>query len=152
MWRSSCTLIDLLKSLAFQLGNQVSFNELASQLAINLKTVQRYIDLLEQTFVIFRLGGFSRNLRGEVTSKAKYYFYDLGIRNALIAQFNGIDQRNDQGPLWENFALVERLKHRTYARIDANAYFWRTYDGQEIDLVEEREGQLYGYECKWSSN
>ncbi len=150
--RSSRTLIDLLKLLAFQLGNQVSFNELASQLAINLRTVQRYLDLLEQTFVIFRLGGFSRNLRDEVTSKAKYYFYDPGIRNALIAQFNGIDQRNDIGPLWENFTVVERLKHRAYARIHANAYFWRTYDGQEIDLVEEREGQLYGYECKWSSN
>lgn len=147
---SSRTLVDLLKLLAFQVGNQVSFTELASQLAINVKTVQRYLDLLEKTFVVFRLGGFSRNLRQEVTSKAKYYFYDLGIRNALIAQFNPLDQRNDVGQLWENFAVVERMKHRAYTSIHANVYFWRTYDGQEIDWVEERDGRLFGYECKWS--
>lgn len=147
---SSRTLVDLLKLLAFQVGNQVSFTELASQLAINVKTVQRYLDLLEKTFVVFRLGGFSRNLRQEVTSKAKYYFYDLGIRNALIAQFNPLDQRNDVGQLWENFAVVERMKHRAYTPIHANVYFWRTYDGQEIDWVEERDGRLFGYECKWS--
>ena len=148
--QSSRTLVDLLKLLAFQVGNQVSFNELASQLAVNVKTVQRYLDLLEKTFVVFRLGGFSRNLRQEVTSKAKYYFYDLGIRNALIAQFNRLDQRNDVGQLWENFVVVERMKHRTYASIYGNVYFWRTYDGQEIDWVEERDGTLFGYECKWS--
>lgn len=147
---SSRTLLDLLKLLAFQVGNQVSFTELASQLAINVKTVQRYLDLLEKTFVVFRLGGFSRNLRQEVTSKAKYYFYDLGIRNALIAQFNPLDQRNDVGQLWENFIVVERMKHRAYTSIHANVYFWRTYDGQEIDWVEERDGRLFGYECKWS--
>jgi len=149
--RSSRTLVDLLKLLAFQVGHEVSLNELASQVAIDVKTVQRYLDLLEKSFVIFRLGGFSRNLRQEVTSKAKYYFFDVGIRNALIAQFNRLDQRSDVGQLWENFVVIERMKHRAYAPICANVYFWRTYDGQGVDLVEEREGRLFGYECKWST-
>lgn len=148
--RSSRTLLDLLKLLAFQVGSEVSLNELATQLGVEVRTVQRYLDLLEKSFVILRLGGFSRNLRQEVTRKAKYYFLDTGIRNALIAQFNGPDQRNDLGQLWENFIIVERLKHRAEAGIWANMYFWRTYDQQEIDLVEEREGRLFGYECKWS--
>jgi predicted AAA+ superfamily ATPase len=148
--KSSRTLLDLLKLLAFQIGNEVSLNELAGQLGVDVRTVQRYLDLLEKAFVILRLNGFSRNLRQEVTSKAKYYFLDTGIRNALIAQFNGPEQRNDLGALWENFLMVERLKYRTYAGILANMYFWRTYDQQEIDLVEERDGRLYGYECKWS--
>jgi predicted AAA+ superfamily ATPase len=148
--KSSRSLLDLLKLLAFQLGSEVSLNEIATQLGVEARTVQRYLDLLEKAFVIVRLSGFSRNLRQEVTSKAKYYFLDTGIRNALIAQFNSPDQRNDLGQLWENFLIVERLKYRTYAGIPANMYFWRTYDQQEIDLVEEREGRLFGYECKWS--
>jgi uncharacterized protein len=149
--RSSRTLADLLKLLAFQVGNEVSFNELATRLGVDVKTVQRYMDLLEKAFVIFRLGGFSRNLRQEVTRKSKYYFYDNGIRNALIAQFNLLNQRNDIGPLWENFIFMERMKHRTYTEIYANVYFWRTYNQQEIDLVEERDGLLFGYEAKWSA-
>jgi predicted AAA+ superfamily ATPase len=148
--KNSRTLLDLLKLLAFQVGSQVSFNEMASQLGVDVKTVQRYLDLLEKAFVILRLGGFSRNLRNEVTTKSKYYFHDNGIRNALIAQFNVLDQRNDAGQLWENFVLVERLKRRNYYPLYANMYFWRTYDQREIDLVEEREGKLFGYECKWS--
>jgi hypothetical protein len=148
--KSSRTLLDLLKLLAFQIGSEVSLNELATQLGVEVRTVQRYLDLLEKSFVILRLGGFSRNLRQEITSKAKYYFLDTGIRNALIAQFNSPDQRNDLGQLWENFIVIERLKHRTYASIPANMYFWRTYDQQEIDLVEERDGGLFGYECKWA--
>jgi hypothetical protein len=150
--RSSRTLLDLLKLIAFQLGNEVSLNELATQLGVDIRTVQRYLDLLEKSFVIFRLNGYSRNLRKEVTSKAKYYFWDTGIRNAIIAQFNNLDQRNDVGQLWENFIIVERMKHRAYTGISANPYFWRTYDQQEIDLVEEREGKLFGYEVKWSTN
>jgi hypothetical protein len=150
--KSSRILLDLLKLLAFQMGNEVSLNELATQLSIDVKTVQRYLDLLEKAFVIFRLNGFSRNLRKEVTSKAKYYFLDTGIRNAIIAQFNNLDQRNDVGQLWENFLMIERLKLRSYCNIPANPYFWRTYDQQEIDLVEEREGKLFGYEIKWSPN
>lgn len=149
--RSSRSLVDLLKLLAFQIGNEVSLNELATQLAMDVKTVGRYLDLLEKSFVVYRHGGFSRNLRNEVTSKAKYYFFDAGIRNALIAQFNPLDQRNDVGQLWENFVVVERMKRRAYGSIYANVYFWRTYDGQEVDLVEEREGRLFGYECKWST-
>jgi len=150
--RSSRPLMDLLKLLAFQVGSEVSYNELAMKVGIDVKTVQRYIDLLEKSFVVFRLNGYSRNLRSEITSKAKVYFLDTGIRNALIAQFNGLDQRNDVGQLWENFVIVERLKQRAYKPIYANAYFWRTYQGQEIDLVEERDGQLFAYEIKWSPN
>jgi predicted AAA+ superfamily ATPase len=148
--KSSRTLLDLLKLLAFQIGNEVSMNELAMQLGVEVHTIQRYLDLLEKSFVVVRVSGFSRNLRQEVTSKAKYYFLDTGIRNALIAQFNSADQRNDLGQLWENFFVIERLKYRAYAAIPANMYFWRTYDQQEIDLVEERDGRLFGYECKWS--
>lgn len=143
-------LLDLLKLLAFQVGSQVSFNELATQLKIDVKTVARYLDLLEKGFVIRRIGGFSRNLRKEVVSKAKYYFLDNGIRNAVISQFNPLDARNDVGILWENFLVVERLKKCAYQDIYGTFYFWRTYDGQEIDLVEEREGKLFGYEFKWS--
>ncbi len=148
--RSSRILLSLLQLLAYQLGSEVSVSELATQLGADVKTIQRYLDLLEKAFVIFRVGGFSRNLRQEITRKAKYYFLDNGIRNAIIAQFNGLDQRNDVGQLWENFVFGERLKRRSYAPIHANVYFWRTYDQQEIDFIEEREGRLFGYECKWS--
>ena len=149
--KSSRTLLDLLKLLAFQVGSEVSLTELGTQLRADVKTVQRYLDLLEKAFVIVRLGGLSRNLRNEVTNKYKYYFLDNGIRNALIAQFNRLDQRNDIGALWENFIFIERLKYRKYSSVYANIYFWRTYEGQEIDLVEEREDNLHGYEFKWST-
>jgi predicted AAA+ superfamily ATPase len=149
--KNSKTLLDLLKLLAFQVGSEVSLTEIGTQIGVDYKTVQRYLDLLEKSFVIVRLGGFSRNLRNEVTNKAKYYFMDNGIRNALIAQFNGVDKRNDIGQLWENFIFIERLKHRSYNSIYANMYFWRTYDQQEIDLVEEHDGNLFGYEAKWST-
>jgi uncharacterized protein len=148
--KSSRTLLDLLKLLAFQVGGEVSLNELGTQLGVDVKTVQRYLDLLEKAFVIIRLGGLSRNLRNEVKNKSKYYFLDNGIRNAVVAQFNGLDLRNDVGALWENFMVMERLKFRTYASLYANMYFWRTYDRQEIDLVEERDGIFHGYEFKWS--
>ena len=150
--RSSKTLLNLLQLLAFQISSQVSLNELAMQIGVDVKTIQRHLDLLEKTFVIFRLGGFSRNLRQEITSKAKYYFFDNGIRNALIAQFNRLELRNDAGLLWENFCMIERIKQRAYIPIYGNTFFWRTYAGQEIDLVEEREGRLFGYELKWSEN
>jgi predicted AAA+ superfamily ATPase len=150
--KNSRTLLDLLKLLAFQVGSEVTITELATKLGVDVKTVNRYLDLLEKAFVIFRLNGFSRNLREEVTNKSKYYFLDNGIRNALIAQFNGLDQRNDLGALWENFMMVERLKVRAYRPLHANIYFWRTYQQQEIDLIEEHGGKLYGYEFKWSQN
>ena len=110
----------------------------------------RYLDLLEKAFVITRRGGFSRNLRKEITSKSKYYFFDNGIRNTLILQFNNLSNRNDVGQLWENFIITERLKKITYQQIYGASYFWRTYSGQEIDLVEERDGKLTGFECKWT--
>lgn len=150
--RSSRKLWDLLKLLAFQMGSEVSLNELAASLSINKATVAHYLDLLEKSFVLYRLGGFSRNLRKEVTQKPKYYFLDNGIRNAIVAQFNRLDQRDDVGQLWENFMLMERVKYLTYTSEVSNLYFWRTYSQQEIDLVEERGRRLDGYEFKWSLN
>lgn len=143
-------LLDLLKLLAFQIGSEVSLNELASQVKMSVKTVGRYLDIFEKAFVIRRIGGLSRNLRKEVSAKAKYYFWDNGIRNAVISQYNPLDSRNDIGALWENFIVTERLKKCAYDGIHGSHYFWRTYDGQELDIVEDREGRLYGYEVKWS--
>ncbi len=149
--KSSKTLMDILKLLAFQVGNLVSFNEIAVNLRIDVKTVAKYLDVLEKTFVIKKLGGFSRNLRNEITAKAKYYFVDNGIRNAVVSQFNTLENRNDTGMLWENFIFMERIKKLTYERVmPVSFYFWRTYDGKEVDLVEENEGILSSYEFKWS--
>jgi hypothetical protein len=148
--RSSRTLLDLLKLVAFQVGSEVSLSELATQVKLDVKTVGRYLDILEKAFVLIRVGGFSRNLRNEVTSKAKYYFLDNGVRNAVIGQYNLLDSRNDIGALWENFVVAERLKKRSYTGIYGTFHFWRTYDGKEIDYVEERDGGLFGFECKWS--
>ena len=148
--RNPAKLTDLLKLLAFQIGNEVSLNELSNQLGIAKQSVERYLDLLEKTFIIKKVGGFSRNLRKEVVKTARYYFWDNGIRNAIINNFNPLNQRNDTGMLWENFMFMERLKTKEYKRIFANNYFWRTYDRQEIDLVEEREGKLFGHEFKYS--
>lgn len=139
-------LLDLLKSLAFQVGNLVSLNELSQQVGLDVKTVDRYLDLLEKGFVIKRVGGFSRNLRNEITNKSKYYFLDNGIRNALISQFNSLDKRNDIGALFENFLIMDKMKNNN---VVSNYYFWRNYEGKEIDLLEEKEGMLYAYEFKW---
>lgn len=141
---------NLVKLLAFQIGNEVSFNELSENLGIDVKTVQRYIDLLEKSFVIYSLGSLSRNLRKEVKTKNKYYFYDNGVRNAVISQFNSFDLRNDIGQLWENFFIIERRKMRSYKKIYGNSYFWRMYGGDEIDLIEERDGKYFCFECKWN--
>lgn len=142
-------LSDLLKLLAFQIGQEVSLNELSNNLGIAKQSVERYLDLLEKTFIIKKVGGFSRNLRKEVVKTARYFFWDNGIRNALINNFNLSGQRNDLGMLWENFLYMERLKTKSYKRIFSNDYFWRTYDRQEIDLIEDRDGKLYAYEFKW---
>lgn len=142
-------LRDLLRLLAFQIGSEVSLNELSNNLGLSKDTIARYIDLLEQSFVIFRLRGFSRNLRKEVNKKPKIYFYDLGIRNSLIDNFNDIDKRNDIGALWENFLIVERLKRNGYQSHLCSQYFWRTYTGAELDYIEEYGGKLFGYEFKW---
>lgn len=148
--KGSAVLLDLLKLVAFQVGNTVSLGELATQIRLDVKTVARYLDIFEKAFVIKRIGGFSRNLRKEITAKAKYYFLDNGIRNAVISQYNLLASRNDIGALWENFLMVERLKRRAYRSMPGSAYFWRTYEGQELDLVEDRQAKLFGYEFKWS--
>ena len=148
--KGSRVLLDILKLIAFQVGSQVSLNEIATQVKLDVKTVGRYLDIFEKAFVIRRIGGFSRNLRKEVVTKAKYCFLDNGIRNAVIAAFNPLDSRNDAGQLWENFLITERIKKWTYQNIYGSFYFWRTYGGQELDLVEEREDTLTGYEFKWS--
>lgn len=147
--KNSKILFDLLRLLAFQVGNEVSHTELAQKLGIDGKTVARYLDILEKAFILYNLRGFSRNLRKEITKKSKYYFYDVGIRNALIANFNSPDMRDDTGRLWENFLFIERIKKQSYQDIYANNYFWRTWDKKEIDFIEEREGQLFAYEFKW---
>lgn len=149
--KSSKLLLDLLRLLAFQVGSEVSLSELGRQLGIDSKTVARYLDLFEKSFVIINLRGFSRNLRKEITSKSKYYFLDNGIRNAIIANFNPLEIRDDIGKLWENFLVVERLKKQAYNQIYSNNYFWRTWDQKEVDWVEERDGRLFGYEFKWRS-
>ncbi len=149
--KNSKILLDLVRLIAFQVGNQVSHAELAQKLGIDVKTVSRYLDLLEKGFVLYNLRGFSRNLRKEITKKSKYYFYDNGIRNALISNFNPINMRDDMGRLWENFLFIERIKKQTYTEMSVNNYFWRTWDQKEIDLIEEREGQLFAYEFKWGN-
>ena len=148
--KGSKILLDLLRLLAFQVGNEVSLSELAQNLPIDPKTVARYLDLLEKTFVIINIRGYSQNLRKEISSKSKYYFYDNGMRNAVIANFNPLNLRNDAGQLWENFLVVERLKKQAYQSMVVNNYFWRTWDQKEVDFVEEREGNLFGYEFKYS--
>ncbi len=142
-------IVDLLRLLAFQIGQEVSIAELATTLALNRQTVERYLDLLEKVFVIFRVGGLARNLRKEVTKTARYYFFDNGVRNSLIQNFNRLHLRNDVGQLWENYLMVERRKVNHYAGRNVNTYFWRTYDQKELDYVEERDGRLFGYEFKW---
>ncbi len=142
-------LFDLLVLLALQIGKEVSHNELATQLSMGKATVEKYLDLLEQVFVLVNIRGFSRNLRKEVTKTSRYYFYDNGIRNALINNFNGMQQRDDKGMLWENYLVMERLKKQEYHELWSHNYFWRTYDQKELDWVEEREGKLFGYEFKW---
>lgn len=149
--RNSLKLRQLLKLLAYQIGNQVSINELGTRLDMNRDTVARYIDLLEKSFVVFRLGGLSRNLRNEVTKMDKIYFYDLGIRNSIIDMLRPLSDRNDAGQLWENFLISERVKHNAYSNRQASSYFWRLNTGAEIDFVEETEGKYHGYEIKWGN-
>ena len=144
-------LFDLLKLLAFQIGHEVSMNELANNLGIAKQSVERYLSLLEKAFVIKRLGGFSRNLRNEITKSSRFYFLDNGVRNAIINNFNPMANRNDAGMLWENFMVLERLKKQEYQRLFSNNYFWRTYDQKEIDFIEDRGGQLYAFEFKYGN-
>jgi hypothetical protein len=147
--RHSGKISRLLQLIAFQIGKEVSYTELASSLGMSKNTAERYLDLLEKAFVIQKLSGFSRNLRSEITKNCRYYFLDNGIRNALINNFNSLQLRNDVGELWENYLVLERLKRQEYLGQSANNYFWRTYRQQELDFVEERQGRLFGYEMKW---
>ena len=150
--RSPDTLMDIAKCLAFQVGNEVSINEVARTARTDAKTAAKYIDLLEKMFIIKRVRGFSRNLRNEISKKAKYYFLDNGIRNAVISQFNPLDLRNDVGALWENFVFMELMKKSGVEDTFDSYYFWRTHTGQEIDIIKESNGVLTAIECKWSKN
>jgi len=143
-------IVKMLKAIALQIGNEVSFHELAGMLGVAKETVMSYINLLEQAFVIFRLGAFNRNLRTELKKKQKIYFWDLGVRNALINNFNPLSERQDAGGIWENFMISERLKSNEYSRHYCNSFFWRTTTQQEVDYIEEYGGQLHAYEFKWS--
>jgi predicted AAA+ superfamily ATPase len=148
--KKSEQLTRLLRAFAFQIGSQVSYTELGQLCGLDNKTVEKYITILEQTFVIFRLGSYARNLRNELKASRKIYFTDNGIRNALIADFRPIELRDDIGKLWENFLVSERFKRNAYAESYANSWFWRTTAQQEIDYIEEQDGHLSGYEFKWN--
>lgn len=141
----------LVKALALQLGNEVSYNELSKLLEIDKATVSRYLDLLEKAFIVFRLQSFSRNQRNEIRHNRKIYFYDNGIRNMVINNLNPLDMRTDKGALWENFLISERMKMQSYHQMYTSRYFWRTVQKQEIDLIEENGGRIYGFEFKWKN-
>ena len=149
--KGSDVILKLLRLLAFQIGSEVSLEGMGKNIGISKNTVARYLDLLEKAYIIFRLSGFSRNLRSEITKMSKYYFYDIGIRNAIINNFNSLEMRDDVGKLWENFALMERIKHQSYHSLFVNNYFWRTWSQSEIDLIEEQDGKLSAFEFKFSS-
>jgi hypothetical protein len=148
--RSPKVLLDIVRCLAFQVGSEVSLNEVGRTVGADAKTVGRYVDLLEKMFILVRVGGFRRNLRNEIAKKAKYYFLDNGVRNAVIAQFNGLETRNDVGALWENFVVTEMMKRGAILGSSERYYFWRTHEGREIDFVRETGSGLAATECKWS--
>jgi predicted AAA+ superfamily ATPase len=143
-------VFNLLKALAFQIGNEISLNELSRLIGENVHTIQRYLDLLEKSYIITRLNSFSNNPRNEIAKGRKIYYNDLGIRNAIIQNFNPISLRNDTGALWENFCVIEKLKSNNNNRIFTNSYFRRTYQQKEIDYIEEMNGKLYAYEFKFA--
>lgn len=148
--RRTSALENLLTALALQVGSEVNYNELSKTIGIDRKTVEKYIDILEKCYIIFHLNSFNRNLRTELTKGKKIYFYDTGIRNAIIKQFAPLELRNDVGDLWENFFIAERMKYNHYHKQYVNAYFWRTTEKQEIDYIEEKDGELSLFELKWN--
>ncbi|WP_439487570.1 ATP-binding protein [Algoriphagus sp.] len=150
--KNSDKLYSLLRLIAFQVGKEVSLEELGKQLGMSKNTVERYLDLLAKVFVVFKIGGYSRNLRKEIVKSSRWYFFDNGVRNAIIRNFNRLDLRADLGELWENYLAVERMKFQNYSHIRCNNYFWRTYDQQEIDWVEEEGDSLRAYEFKYQNN
>ena len=141
----------LLKALAFQIGNEVSYNELSQIVGIDKGTIAKYIQILEQSYIVFRLPSFSKNLRNEIKRNQKIYFYDTGVRNAIISNFTNLSMRNDKGALWENFLISERLKQNKYLENFTEMYFWRTKQQQEVDLVEINNGEITGFEFKWEA-
>ncbi|MCX6270917.1 MAG: ATP-binding protein [Bacteroidetes bacterium] len=149
--KNSNKLFDLLKLIAFQLGSEVSYQELSRNLGMSKTTVEKYLDLLSKVFIIHNLRGYSRNLRKEVTQSCKWYFWDNGVRNAIISNFSPLSLRQDIGVLWENYCISERIKFNHYRKFLVNSYFWRTYDQQEIDYIEERDSNLTATEIKWKN-
>ena len=145
-------IYNLLRLIAYQVGKEVSLQELGNQLQMSKNTVDTYLDLLSKVFIVFKVEGFSRNLRKEIVKSSRWYFYDNGIRNGLINNFNRLENRTDVGDLWENYLAVERIKKQNYQKIATNNYFWRTYDQQELDWLEERGNELAGFEFKWNEN
>lgn len=150
--RKPTMLQNLVRALAYQVGNEVVYSELAKLTGIDAKTISAYIDILEQAFIVFRLSSFSRNLRNEIKTNRKIYFYDNGVRNAIIADLRPFEIRDDKGALWENFLVSEREKLLSYNKIYANTYFWRTKQQQEIDYLEEMDAQVSAFEFKWNPN
>jgi len=148
--RNSSKILNLLRLIAWQVGSEVSYNEIGKKLTMSKNTVEKYLDLLSKVFILYKLEGFSRNLRKEIVKSSKWYFYDNGIRNAIIANLQDFNLRNDIGVLWENYILSERKKYQLNNGIIVNNYFWRTYNGQEIDWIEERDGNFFAYEIKWN--
>ena len=144
-------VLNLLRLIAFQIGHDISYSELAGRLNVNVRTVQRYLNILEKMFIIFSLPGFSRNMRNEYTKTPRYYFWDNGIRNCIVSNFNPVHLRDDIGQLWKNYCISERQKFLSFNRISANRFFWRTYAQKEIDYLEERDGKLFAYELKLSA-
>lgn len=148
--RNAEKILQLLKLIAFQIGKGVSLHELGRQLGLHKNTVEKYLDLLSKTFVIYNINAFSRNLRNEISKSKRWFFYDNGIRNTIIENLNDISLRNDVGELWENYIFSERIKYQNNTQMLGSNYFWRTYQQQEIDWIEEREGKLFAYEMKWN--
>lgn len=150
--RNSKKIIDLLRLIAFQVGHEVSIQELGRQLGMSKNTVDKYLDLLSKVFIIYKIKGFSRNLRKEISKSDRWYFYDNGIRNAIIGNYNRIKSRTDVGDLWENYLASERVKYQSYKNMSVQNYFWRTYDRQEIDWIEDCNAELNAFEFKWNPN
>jgi hypothetical protein len=148
--RNSDKILQLLRLIAYQVGSEVSYTELGKQLGMSKNTVERYLDLLSKVYIVHAVGAWSRNLRKEIVKGKRWYFYDNGIRNALIGDLNPVDRRRDIGILWENYIVGERVKHQKYSNMLVYNYFWRTYDQQEIDWVEDRESKLHAFEFKWN--
>jgi uncharacterized protein len=148
--KNSANIHKLLRILALRVGSEISYSSIGGLLSLDGRTIERYIDLLEKSYIIFRLPAFFTNKEKELSKMQKIYFYDVGIRNAILGNFSELDVRDDIGKLWENFFISERMKKRSYEHIRATAHFWRSYDQQEVDLVEESASTLLAYECKWN--